>query len=197
MDFLLQIQTSVNNSNFWGISYDALFMGFTPILIFILGYIINEKIKNCHEKKRLYELEEYLKSSIGILKEPLNKQIEELLKFSNSLKEKKETHLYLDHLASFDVEQIKEISSKDLYKIFIKNKKGSIVEKTELYGKLRAGIDYFDAIKKSLGNDFSSFSKQYFENEDVYRQNFKLLDEFILVMGSKSESNLIERDSFL
>lgn len=178
MGFLLQIQQSIDKNNILGISYDAWFTGLTPILIFILGYIINEVIKNCNEKKRLRELERYFKKLIELLNKPLNKQKEEFLKFSHSLKERKEKLLILEDVTNFHVEQIREISNKDLYTIFIKNKKGSLASKTELYGTLRANIDFIDQVKKSIRDDFPMFRRKY----DKYQQDYKLNIDTISVL---------------
>ncbi len=158
------------NNIFWGISYDAWFTGLTPILIFILGYIVNEIIKKINEKKRLKDLEKYFRQLIQLLNKPLNKQIKNFLKFSHSLKEKKEQLLVLDDVTNFHVEQIREISNQDLYTIYIKNKNGGISLRTELYGKLRANIDFIDQVKKSIRDYFPMFWGKY----DKYQQDYKI-----------------------
>lgn len=197
MGYFLQIQTLTNNSNFWGISFDAWFTGLTPILIFILGYIINEIIKNNNEKKRLEELEMYFLSLIQILDQPLKKQIEVFIKFSHSLKEKKTQHLILSKVPNFHVEQIKEISSKDLYSIFIKNKKGSISKKTELYGKLRASIDFFDEVKKSGNYYITMFSENYRKYQTELTLSLEKLDITFFRMMAESKAASLEQDPLL
>lgn len=112
MKYFLQIQASLDKHLFWGISYDAWFTGLTPILIFILGYIVNEIVKKFNEQKRLKELEEYFRKLIELLNKPLNKQTKEFLKFSHSLKEKKEQILILNDVTNFHVEQIKDVNNK-------------------------------------------------------------------------------------
>lgn len=186
MYYFIQIQASVDKNYFWGISYDAWFTGLTPILIFVLGYIINEIIKKCNEKKRLKELEKYFKKLIELLNKPLHKQTSEFLKFSHSLKEEREQHFILDNITNFHVEQIKEISSKDLYSIYIKNKEGSISEKTELYGKLRANIDFIDGVKKSIINHLSMFRQKL----DKYQEDYKINIDTICVLFQSMVSDV-------
>lgn len=197
MHYFIQIQALPNKNNFWGISHDAWFTGLTPILIFILGYIINEIIKNNNEKKRLEELERYFKKLIELLEKPLNRQKEEFLKFSQSLKDKKEQFLNLNQVANFHIEQIREINNKDLYTIFIKNKKGSINDKTELYGKLKGNLDLVEEIRKSFESDFTIFWTKYDKYQQEYKMNIETISVIFESMVSKHEAYSQQQDDLL
>lgn len=193
----IQAAESQDKNSFWGISYDSWFTGLTPILIFILGYIINKLIENNKEKKRLIELEEYFRESIYLLKKPVNKQKQAFIDVSHKLKEQKEQHIILDYSPNFHVDQIKVISNKDLYTIFIKNKKGSISEKTLLYGKLKAGIDYIDNLKVSFKSDFLRFWESYDKNQQEYKRNIEITDEAFAKMVSQSRHPSMQNDLLL
>ncbi len=188
------LQQKDDKITFWGISADGWFTGLVPVLIFILGYIINKLIENQKEKKRLVELEEYFKQSVRLLQKPLNRQISEFVNMAHLLKEKKEQHLVLKDITNFHVEQIKEISNKDLYSIFIKNRKASISEKTELYSKLRAGIDFIDNVRKTMRDKFTMFWESYNKNQNEYKRNIEITDELFTEMVSRSNSNSINED---
>ena len=196
MGFLLQIQLGDKN-NFLGISYDALLTGLIPILIFILGYIFNKIIEKRKEKKRLNELEDYFKKLIELLNNPVNKQKNEFVKFSHYLKEKKEQFLTLNDVTNFHVDQIREINNEDLYKIFIKNKKGSLESKTGLYGKLRANIDLIDQVKKSIREDFPLFWEKYDKYQQDYKLNIDTISVLFQSMVSDNMNSLGNQDLFL
>ena len=202
MNALLQIiirpaSIPEEKNTFLGISYDGWFTGITPILLFILGYIINRLIENNKENKRLKELEKYFKSSIELLKKPLELQQKAFVKTSKILKEKKEQHIILEDVTNFHVNLIKEISNKDLYTIFIINKKGAIEEKTQLYAKLRASIDYIDNLKVTYKKDFEKFWKSYDTNQQEYKKNIEVTDQAFGDMISQSNPSSIQRDEFL
>ncbi|MDQ6722779.1 MAG: hypothetical protein M3Z01_00730 [Thermoproteota archaeon] len=188
---------NADKNNFWGISNDAWFTGLTPILLFILGYIINKQIENRKESRRIKDLEEYLIRNLEILKEPLQKQIKSLLNLSHSLKEKKEQHFYLDDIVSFNVAQIKAIDNKDLYTIFIKDKKGSLSKKIELFGRLRANIDYIHEVKHKMKEDFVIFWEKYDKYQQEFRGNMEQTDWEFNSMISNSQSNSLAQDLFL
>jgi hypothetical protein len=183
--------------SFWGISYDGWFTGLTPILIFILGYIINKIIENNKERRRLKELEEYFIQSINLLQKPVNKQKQAFIDVSHKLKEKKEQHIILDYSPNFHVDQVREINNKDLYTIFIKNKKANISEKTALYGRLKAGIDYIDNLKISFKNDFLRFWESYDKNQQEYKRNIEITDEAFAEMVSQSRHPSMQNDLLL
>jgi|GEM_PF-2756261 len=189
------IQTSDDKKEICGISYDALVTGFVPIVLFISGYLINVKVKQINEKCRLIELEKYFYSLVTLLEKPLQSQIQEFIMFSDKLIEKKDQHLVLNENTSFHIEQFKEIDSKDLYDIFIKNKKGSIPEKTELYGKLRGGLDYIDSITKAKRKDFDFMNEKFIKYQEDYFKEIEITDESFRFMCSLSV--LKEDDLFL
>ncbi len=202
MKYLLQITsqsilTSEGRTSFWGISYDGWFTGLTPILIFILGYIINKMIENHKEKRRLVELEEYFKRCIELLEKPLNKQKKEFIKLSHSLKHEKQQHIYLGSVTNFHVERIKEISSKDLYTIFIRNKKGNIFEKTDLYEKLLASIDTIHIVKNSFKDDYLLLKESHYKYQQKYNKNLEMTDKLFYKMFSESKKPSLKEDLFL
>lgn len=202
MNTLLQIivksyqtyQQPQDKSTFLGISGDGWFTGLVPVFIFIVGYIINKAIENRKERQRLNELEEYFKQSVRLLQKPLTRQIDEFLNISHLLKEKKEQHLVLKDITNFHVEQIKEISNKDLYSIYIKNREASILEKTELYSKLRAGIDFIDNVRKTMREKFMMFWESYNKNQNEFKRNIEITDEIFNDLIARSPSPSIQAD---
>lgn len=186
-----------NEKTILGISYDVWFTGLIPVLIFILGYVINRIIENNKEKKRLCDLEKYFNQLIIFLKEPLQKQVNEFLKTSASLKQKKEQHLYLNYVTGFNLEQIKEINNKDLFTIYIKNKPRKLEEKAKSYSKLRAGIDYLDVISKSMKEELAQFQESYDENELKYKQSLEELEHVYNAMILQFRLSNVQSDNFL
>src|SRR5437868_11615394 len=111
-------------STFLGISIDTIFTVFVTIAIFVLGYIVARKIERKKEKDRLHELEDYFRKLVEMLEKPVESQKKSFLDFARVLKEEKEQHFEVANVAAFKLTYINEIDSKDLYTIFIRNKKG-------------------------------------------------------------------------
>lgn len=175
-------QNDIKNT-FLGISFDTIFTVLTTILIFILGYWVTKKIESSKEKKRLRELEEYFLKNIEMLEAPLVLQRQAFISISRVLKEEKEQHYVIDDVTGLSGGFLDDVDNKDLYKIFVRNKKGNIKLKTELYRKLRSNLDYILAIKKGFITD----SLKLMENEEKYSTKYKesikalndLLDDLI------------------
>lgn len=197
LQILNKCGVSETENKFLGISNDGWFTGLVPVLIFILGYIINRIIENKKEKKRLRDLEKYFNQLIIFLDEPVKKQIAELLKTCASLKQKKEQHLYLNYVTGFNLDQIKEINNKDLYSIYIKNKSGKIETKAKLYSKLRTGIDYLDVISKSMKDELAQFQESYDENELKYKKSLEELEQVYNSMILQFRLSNVASDNFL
>ena len=188
-----------NDSTFLGVSFDTIFTVLTTLGIFILGYIVNRQLELRKEKRRLKELEEYFIKLLELLENPLVRQKDEFLAFSRRLKEKKEKHFELINITPFQVDLIKEIDNKDLYTIFIKTKKGDTSRKTELFGKLRGQIEYFDVVKKTYKESFENFVTRSEQYDRTYKEHIKITSDFFdqMVSESKSKGQNPAQDIFL
>ena len=189
--FRIVFEGDPNKKTLWGVSLDTIFTVVTTILIFILGYIITKIIESRKEKRRLKEIEEYFIKTVQMMTKPIEKQKRGLLSFAKILKKNKEQHLVLEDVSGIEIKQLREITSKDLFTIFVRNKKGEISFKTELYGKLRSQLEYIEVVKKSLEGDLKSFLKYHEKFVSVYKENLQqvneLLEEFISEKISSAE----------
>ncbi len=174
---VLNGEFSQGKSSFLGVSPDTVFTVVTTVLIFVLGYVINNWVELRKEKNRLTELEDYFTKLIELLERPIRKQIDALVDFTNKLKEKKEQHYSLLDITTFQVELLREIDSKDLYAIFIKRKKGETSLKTELFGKLRGQIEHVDVVKKSIKSSLEDLMKKSEGYEHSYKESIKITSE--------------------
>lgn len=188
-----------DKSSFLGISLDTIFTVFITIAIFILGYYINRRIEINKEKRRIKELEEYFKELIVLLEQPLLKQKNSYLRFSQKLKEQNENHLFLEDVTDFKLDQIKEIDNKDLYTIFIKRKKADTSTKTDLFRKLRGSIDFAANSKKSIYDGFDKLMEFQEKFSSRYKQNIKIISEFFEGLLSHNHRHQIspQQDPFL
>jgi hypothetical protein len=164
-------------STFMGISIDAIFTVSVTIVIFVLGYIVTQIIEQRKERNRLHELEDYFRKLVEMLEKPLQVQKKSFLDFAKALKEDKEQHYEVADVAAFKLTYINQIDSKDLYTIFIRSKKGETAFKTELYGRLRASLDYFEIIKQNLPGTIKAFMQKHEEYTSIYKRNIALLNE--------------------
>jgi hypothetical protein len=189
-----------NKSSLLGVSFDTIFTVITTVSIFVLGYVINRKIEQDKETKRLMELQEYFLKLVELLEEPIIKQKEHLVKFSKKLREKKTQH-YVDvgDLSFSLVSLINEINNKDLYNIFIKNKRGTTKQKTELFKKLRSQIDYLDAVKININSSFKDLITRFDKYQDKYSESIGITDEAFNMILAQNYAQKInpQEDYFL
>lgn len=173
----------------WFKDYGSIIGSSITIILFIAGFIINKLIEKNKEKKRLLEIENHFKMLIHLLRKPLIKQCDALVKFSHILKNKKDLHFDFKDVSDFHVEEIKRIDDKDLFIIFIQNKNEQMLLKTELFSKIKSSIDYINRTKHSIPKDLKDFGerfeihqKEYYLNletiEDIFRSHYNV-NEFI------------------
>ena len=72
---------------------------------------------------------------LELLANPIELQKNSFLKFAKSLKEDKGQHMFIDNVSSLRMDVIKEIENKDLYTIFIRNKKAEINVHIQYFGQ--------------------------------------------------------------
>ena len=204
MENLLKIvyqngEFSEDKSSILGVSYDTIFTVITTLLIFVLGYIVNRRIEDEKENKRLVELEEYFVKLIELLEVPLLKQKDALVEFTRKLKQNTEQHYFVADVTSFRVDMIKDIENRDLYDIFIKRKRGGIELKTHLFRKIRGQIDYLDEVKKTIKSSFEELMEKSSGHESIYKENLKVTSEAFDNMLTQNIANGIkpEQDFFL
>ncbi|HMT73285.1 MAG TPA: hypothetical protein PKA77_04415 [Chitinophagaceae bacterium] len=178
MKEIILTQKDVKNT-LLGISYDTIFTVLTTILIFILGYVIAKRIESRKERKRLLELEKYFLKNLEMLEKPVELQIKSLINTSKRLKNKREESLIVDDIIGLSGSFLNDTDNKDLYKIFVNNKKGDIQVKTELYRKLRASLDYIIAVKKGFLRDSLAYMKKSEGFSNKYKRNIKIVNDLL------------------
>jgi hypothetical protein len=175
--------------------YGSLIGSCITIILFICGFIINKQIEKHKEKKRLLEIEKYFKTLVKLLEKPLLLQRDSLVKLSNILKDKKDLRLNIDEVTNFHVEEMKKIDEKDLFSIFIKNKKESLLKKTELFGKLKSSIDYISRTKQFIIIDFKDFGMRFEKHQAEFKESFLIIEDLFRSLFLQNESSL-NRDFF-
>lgn len=186
-------------SSILGISIDTIFTVLTTLTIFIAGIIVERWIESNKERRRLKELEEYFIKLIEICEKSVLKQADGFKEFADKLVEKKDQHFHLLDVSAFSMEPMKEIDNKDIFAIYIKNKKGDVALKTELFRKLRGNIEHMDNIKLSYKNAFQVFIDKFDKFQNDYNENLKLTSEAYDNMRTYNEVNKVkpEADPFL
>ncbi len=186
-------------SSILGVSVDTIFTVFTTIAIFILGIIVERIIEQRKEEKRLKELEEYFIRLVELSEKAVLKQADGFKDFADKLLEKKDQDFHLLDVSAFSMEPFKEIDKKDLFTIFIKNKKGDIKIKTEFFRKLLGGIEHLDNIKTSYKNVYSAYIDKFDKFQRDYNENLIVTSDAYDNMRTYNEANKIkpEDDPFL
>ena len=174
--FYFSIDNLPAQSN-WFKDYGSIIGSSITIILFIFGFIINKQLEKFKEKKRLFEVEKYLKTLIQLLEKPLLKQCHLLVEFSHILKDKKDLHLHLEDVTNFHVEEMKKIDEKDLFAIFIKYKNESLIRKTELFGKLKASIDYVNRNKQFIIIDVKEFGERFEKHQNDFKENILIIED--------------------
>lgn len=184
-------------TSFLGVSFDSIFQAIITVFIFAAGYGINQITEYFKERKRLKELEEYIINLIELLELPLTKQKDTLIDFTKKLKEKKEQHYTLVEITSFQPRLLTEINNNDLYTIFVKNKKGRIEKKTELFAQLRGKLFFIDRIKKTLPISFLELANKLESYVLIYKENIKPTDDEFSRLITQNNNQGLEIDNLI
>lgn len=174
-----------------GVSADTIFTVLTSLFVFIIGYIINQRIERRKEKKRLRELKEYFVTLIELLEGPLNRQSLGLVDLSKQLKNSKDISLSFGVVAGFKVDLVKSINTEDLYKIFISEHK-DIPAQTQQFQTLLESIEYIAEVRKTI-MEFDKIPLKIEKYSTVYNENLKAInstiDEMIINHTVKNLTN--------
>jgi hypothetical protein len=134
------------------------------IWIFKRGIKAEREKEALGEKNRLLELEEYVKGNVRLLDKPIDQQLRSYLQFVKKLKSKYDENYEVEQIVTLHTENLKQIPHTDLYKIFVRNKKGDINKRTELFQNLDADLQFVNEVNRSFGDTFNHFMRKY----DIY-----------------------------
>lgn len=129
----------------------------TPVVLFFIGYFINEWVKNRNQKKELKILKSLLLTQLQQLFNQVNDQIENNADCIKRSESSDENDVRLKRHSGSNIERIRNIPFKDLFQILVNEpsqKSKNRYYYIERFNKLFRIIDYYDlSIKSSYGNN--------------------------------------------
>src|SRR5690606_26730917 len=104
-----------------------------------------------------------------LIDEPIEKQRSVILTFTSKLKQEKFQHYEMQAMVGLNLEYIKKVEHKDLFKIYVAGK--NVEEKTKLFQKLVTELDLITAIKENLKDHYESFLDNFKPIEKEFQTN--------------------------
>jgi len=95
---------------------------------------------------------------------------------------------------NFVIKQIQDFNNEDLYSIIVRNKKGDLEGRTQLYSLVRTQCAFIDEKNESIKSDFVSFYTPYEKYVVDYKSSLKSLMDLFLTMYSNPQ---FEKSPFL
>lgn len=184
-----------DQSTLLGISLDTIFTVTVTIVIFFLGYTIQQKIESSKEDKRLSELEDYIKNLTRILSVSAMQQSEALMTFADQVRERKEQHFRLTYVPGFNLKLLVEIPNQDLYKIFVSRPPGLMAEKAERFTGIRKRIDFLSELKGDLKPNFEKLLEENKNYQRDYSEHFVALNQMLEAEISRNMAANRSRES--
>lgn len=185
----------LGNSSADIISNDTIFTVIVTVSIFIFGYIVNRVIEKNKERNRLKQLYYYYVHLIQLLKAPIEKQAEALVKFALQLKIKEDSHIFVNTYSAFSLNLVTEISNEDLYQIFMNQKKGILEQRTDIYKKLNSNTIYLNRIERLIKQEFQSFVEKFESYNEKYKSHLQKTSEaFDRMLVSNSINDIRNED---
>jgi len=204
MESLIQIvyqngELQTEDSKFLFIPIDVWFTALLTVILFFAGYLANSLVGKWQAKKRRTDLRQYFSLLIQMLKSPVEKQVGQLHKFSESLLAERMGTIAWMQITSFNVEQLKKIDTQDLYEIFITYGKGVSNDKARRLQSVLESIRYMDEVKLLMPGHFNEFRTALKKQEHAFAEHIGLLSNHIEAFNSKlaRENIHLGTDSFM
>lgn len=124
----------------------------TPVLLFILAYIINELIKQTKRKKNLSKLKDFFFVNLKAITKQSEAQIKQNIDCIKRLKNNQETDIKIRKISGNHLKRLNEIKFDDLFEIFILRRKGKSKkdENFKLFYDLNNNIDFIETSTPTL-----------------------------------------------
>jgi len=126
----------------------------------------NQKIR------RLEELEEYFIEIIELLNEPIQDQASSFLVLSDNLRNENFMETTIKSETSLNFINIDDIDNKDLYKIFVSNRKGDKKIKVKEFAKLGNSLLQIKDIKNTLKSKCENCFRKLNSFIPIWQENF-------------------------
>lgn len=178
MNFYFQTGEFLGNDGSSWLDLAVQFLGIVvgagiSILVFELG----KRYDREKQTKRLLDLEEYLKTAVDGIFEPLEKQIGSLQKFSDELAQKRDNDYAPQTIVSLHSKAIRWISHEDLHSIFVARKGSDIPGNSKVLQLFNSDLDYIDSTSKSLDEIMNLFMSKKEKYVDEYNSSIKKISQ--------------------
>lgn len=176
----------------------ALISAWIAIHIFKKGNENQRLLEIEKETNRLNDIKIYYETLVKLLiDDPIEKQRTVILNFTSKLKQEKFQHYEMQTMVGLNLEYIKKVEHKDLFKIYVAGK--NVEEKTKLLQKLVTELDLITAIKENLKEHYESFLDSFKPIEKEFQTNAENVVKLFTHEISNAMANGIQlnQDQFL
>lgn len=149
---------------FWGINKienvndDSIFTAFITFFIFGIGFFVKTLEDRLKQLKKENQLKRVFICNLITIIDGLKLQIDDFEKTMKKLKSANPDDVIISFYAELDYFEINKISSEDLFKVFIDNRRGDEREKIKRLENLRKQLRF---IENSQGYIFNAIEKLY------------------------------------
>ncbi len=152
-------ETAVEYINILGlrVKTDTVFTVGASLLVFILGFLSTLIVNWWKEWRKQKKLEHYFYTIVELMEVAVNRQAEELISFSERLKEKKSQSLMLSSVSALNLDPLFDVNKEDTFRIFCINNKLNKDEAGKLYFDVYANLYHMQSIKDSIPEDFNKW----------------------------------------
>ena len=138
------------------------------------------------DTNRLKEIKIYYETLVKLLiDEPIEKQRTVILTFTNKLKQEKFQHYEMQSMVGLNLEYIKKVEHRDLFKIYVAGK--NVEEKTKIFQKLITELDLITAIKENLKDHYESFLDKF----TTFEKDFQINAENVVKLFTNEITNAV------
>jgi len=153
----------------------------TPVILFILAYVVNACIQRCKRKKEKSLISEFILSQLDLLQKQVMTQINQNLDCIRRVKSFNEEDLRLYKVTGNQIERIKSISFNDQFEILVIDR---------LLKKKQKNIDKNKSIKEEFKELFRSIDSHEASLNIIFKNNEDFLRELNVTLKFWNESHI-------
>lgn len=173
-----------------------IFKWITPIILFFLGYLVNELIRWRNRIKELKLLRSFLLTQLQQLYQNVKDQIDLNVICIKRLKDFDKKDLRLGRISGNQINRIKQIPFKDIFVILVqkplKKKKKGKDYLLERFNKLHKILDYYDTAISSLYSNNDNIIKNLNNILEKWNQSHSQTTNYKNTLVSINKSNGID-----
>jgi len=165
-----------------------------PLIILVLGILLNHIYTKIKTASVLKETKQQLKFSLQILETAMLQQANCINEFKKQFKASSLDFQPVTLVTHVNTKNMKSLSTKDEYKIFITRAKGTIEQKSEIYNKFNYVVSVIERCETHLEEDMNKYIRRTNDLKDQFNAHNQM---FLTLMNEliKKKINKIANEN--